>query len=78
MCELEALGKLKDSAAFSTKVVTPELLETIETYDMLYNDFQVDFYEEIIPLFINRGRQDLVDVLKNVLEKYKQKKLIAV
>lgn len=77
MCELEALGKLKDSAAFSVKELTPELLETIRTYDMLYNDFQVDFYEEIMPGLQSRGREDLVQVLQSVLNDYKQKKLIA-
>jgi hypothetical protein len=78
MCELEALGKLKDSAAFSVKELTAELWETsrTETYDMIYNDFQVDFYEEIMPALESRGRTDLIDVLKSVLEDYKQKKLI--
>ena len=75
MCELEALGKLKDSAAFSVKEVTPELLNTIQTYDMIYNDFQVDFYEEIMPLLEGKGKSDLSEVLKKVLNNYKQKKL---
>ena len=76
MCELEAIDKLKDSAAFSVKEITTELLETIQTYDMIYNDFQVDFYEEIMPALENKGRKDLVDVLKTVLNNYQQKKLI--
>jgi hypothetical protein len=75
MCELEALGKLKDSAAFAVKELTPELLETIRTYDMLYNDFQIDFYEEIMPALAARGRADLVNVLQDVLAGYKQRKL---
>jgi len=76
MCELEAIDKLKDSAAFSVKEVTPDLLETIQTYEMIYNDFQVDFYQEIVPALENKGRKDLVDVLKTVLDNYQQKKLI--
>ena len=76
MCELEALGKLKDSAAFPVKEITPQLLETIETYDMLYNPFQEDFYEEIMGALEDKGRKDLVDVLKTVLNNYRQKKLI--
>jgi len=76
MCELEALDKLKDSAAFAVKEITTELLETIQTYDMIYNDFQVDFYEEIMPALENKGRKDLVDVLKTVLNNYQEKKLI--
>jgi hypothetical protein len=76
MCELEAIDKLKDSAAFSVKDITPDLLETIQTYDMIYNDFQVDFYEEIMPALEKKGRKDLVDVLKTVLDNYHQKKLI--
>ena len=68
---------MKDSTAFSVKELTPELLETIRTYDMLYNDFQVDFYEEIMPALESKGRTDLVNVLKSVLDDYKQKKLIA-
>jgi len=75
MCELEAIDKLKDSAAFSVKEITPELLETIQTYDMIYNDFQVDFYEEIMPALENKGRKDLVDVLKKVLNNYQRQKL---
>ena len=77
MCELESIGKLAHSAAFSTKELTPELLETIRTYEMIYNDFQVDFYEEILPGLRRRGREDLVQVLHSVLNDYKQKKLIA-
>ncbi len=76
MCELEAVDKLKESAAFSVKEITTELLETIQTYDMIYNDFQVDFYEEIMPALENKGRKDLVDVLKTVLNNYQEKKLI--
>jgi hypothetical protein len=76
MCELEALNKLKESAAFSVKEITTELLETIQTYDMIYNDFQVDFYREIMPALENKGRKDLVEVLKTVLNNYQQKKLI--
>ena len=75
MCELEAIDKLKDSAAFSTKEITPELLDTIQTYDMIYNDFQVDFYQEIMPALENKGRNDLVHVLKKVLNHYRQQKL---
>jgi hypothetical protein len=76
MCELEALNKLKESAAFSVKEITTELLETIQTYDMIYNEFQVDFYQEIMPALENKGRKDLVEVLKTVLNNYQQKKLI--
>ena len=76
MCELEAIDKLKDSRAFTVKEITTELLETIQTYDMIYNDFQVDFYEEIMPALENKGRKDLVDVLKTVLNNYQEKKLI--
>jgi hypothetical protein len=76
MCELEALDKLKESAAFSVKEITTELLETIQTYDMIYNDFQVDFYQELMPALENKGRKDLVDVLKKVLNNYQKKKLI--
>jgi len=75
MCELQTIDKLKDSAAFSVKEITPELLETIQTYDMIYNDFQVDFYQEIMPALENKGRKDLVEVLKKVLNNYQQQKL---
>jgi hypothetical protein len=78
MCELEAIDKLKDSAAFTVKEITTELLESIQTYDMIYNDFQVDFYEEIMPALENKGRKDLVDVLKTVLNNYQEKKLITI
>jgi hypothetical protein len=44
---------------------------------MIYSDFQVDFYEEIMLALESRGRTDLVNVLKSVLDDYKQKKLIA-
>ena len=75
MCELEALGKLQESGSFAANEITTDLLQTIQTYEMIYNDFQLEFYEEIMPALAAKGRGDLVDVLKTVLHNYRQKSL---
>ncbi len=66
MTSLVALGKLKDCRAFPVDDVTPELLATLEAYDMIYADNQMNYYLDIVPYLKHRGRDDLVQVIEDV------------
>ncbi|MBC6491725.1 hypothetical protein ACFSQD_11620 [Flavihumibacter stibioxidans] len=73
MCELEVHDRLKHSAAFPLDEITPELLESINTYDMIYNDFQLEFYGEMIPHLEKKDRNDLAEVLSGIIRTYREK-----
>jgi len=66
MTSLVALGKLEDCGAFPSREVTPELLDTLEQYEMIDDDYQVDWYRELIPALTKRGRKDLVAAIERI------------
>ena len=72
MTSLVALGKLKGCHAFPIEEVTPDLLNTLEEYDMIYAENQLYFYVEMIPYLQNKGRGDLISVINRISEKFKK------
>jgi hypothetical protein len=70
MLVLAGLDKLKDSS-FPVDDVTPELLMTLDEYNMIpYEAWLKEYYLQIIPLLRDGGRQDLVDALNQVAESW--------
>lgn len=67
MTALVALGKLDDCGAFPSREVTPELLDTMEQYEMIDDDYQLDWYRELTPALKARGRNDLVAAIERIL-----------
>jgi hypothetical protein len=74
MTALLALGKLGDCRSFPTDDVSPELLSTVEEYDMIYTKYQANCYRELVPILAERGRDDLVRVIQQFLRSYAQKR----
>jgi hypothetical protein len=72
MTTLVALGKLEHSAAFPLDDVTPELLGFVEEQRMIHSPFQAQWYRELIPLLVSRGRGDLVVAIERMLRPYSQ------
>ncbi|MDB5024452.1 MAG: hypothetical protein JWP78_2207 [Mucilaginibacter sp.] len=72
---LEALGKLKGCRSFPKDTIDGELVQYLETYDMLYSTDQVHneerlyTYGNIAELLEKAGRYDLVKPLKDILLK---------
>ncbi|MFC1715266.1 hypothetical protein ACFL6S_16475 [Candidatus Poribacteria bacterium] len=71
MMALEALGKLKESPAFPIDEVTPELLYTLEEYNMRYSFW---YHRSLVPLLKERGRHDLVEAIEHLSELRDQNK----
>ncbi len=66
MTALVALGKFENCRAFPSRQVTPELLYTIEEYEMIDDDYQLDWYRELIPALTECGRNDLVAAIDRI------------
>jgi len=67
MTALAALGKLEDCAAFPERTMTPELLRTVEVYDMFQSPYTSHWYRELLPLLAARGRLDLVSAVEDLM-----------
>jgi len=63
MTALVALGKLETCNAFPGDV-TPELLHTMEEYEMIDDDYKYEWMCELIPPLRTRGRTDLVAAIR--------------
>ncbi len=64
MAALVALGKLDKAETFPYNDITPDLLNTLIDYDLIYRIYQVEFLESLIPALTGRGRVDLVSVIR--------------
>ncbi|MEN6303838.1 MAG: hypothetical protein ABFD96_13990 [Armatimonadia bacterium] len=64
MTALVACGKLQECQAFPLDDVSPELLRTVQEYDMIWSETNLDFYDQMIPALTDRGRDDLVEVIQ--------------
>jgi len=73
MTALLALGKLKNCRSFPEDDVSPELLNTVQEYDMIHNDWTALCFRELIPALKECGRSDLVVVIQQFLHAYDQK-----
>lgn len=77
---LEALGKLEKCSAFPTNYIDTELLEYLQTYDMLHspdilhNEEKIYMYGMTIPYLEKRGRTDLAVALKKILDNLNERK----
>ena len=67
MTTLEALGKLKVSRTFPVDEVSPELLQTLKLMTPGY----LSDYSSLVPLLKERGRDDLVLAIQNLIQSYK-------
>ena len=78
---LEALGKLKGCGSFPKDTIDPELVQYLETYDMLYctdqvhNDEKLFTYGKVAELLEKRERYDLSKPLKEILSKLSKRHL---
>jgi len=63
MLELLAVGKLRETDAFGSQEITPDMVRDIH----LYARTSLVFYGELIPHLEAQGREDLVVVLKKKL-----------
>lgn len=76
---LEALGKLQGCRSFPKDTIEAELVQYLETYDMLYstdrvhNEEKLHSYGMIAKLLANRGRHDLAKPLQEILHALEQK-----
>jgi hypothetical protein len=64
--------KLKDSS-FPVEDVSPELIKTLDKYNMIFSERELFSYQQYIPLFRDSGRYDLVDALNQVFDLYHTK-----
>jgi hypothetical protein len=76
MTALVAFGKLQDSRSFPRKDVTPELLRTVRDYEMIYNQSQVGYYQELVPALQASARHDLVKEIDELLAWWKEKQSV--
>jgi hypothetical protein len=67
MLELQAIGKLEATSAFPFGSVTADL---VSTRVRIRNDFVRSFYEDVIPLFRQQGREDLVQAIQGAIRNY--------
>lgn len=74
MITLVALGKLGECRSFPRRDVDVELLEYIETYEMMDEDYQALTYRELLPLLEARGRGDLCRKVESILSNYQRKR----
>lgn len=78
---LEALGKLKGCGSFPKDTIDSELLQYLETYDMLYctdqvhNEEKLFTYGNVAQLLEKRDRYDLSKPLKEILLKLSKRHL---
>ena len=63
MVMLEALGKLRECSSFPIDEISPELLNTLEEYNMGYRS---KYYNLLKPLLAERGRNDLVTAIEQI------------
>ena len=68
MLSLLALGKLSESKSFSNADVSPELINSIETYKMIDAEYKLKYYMMLLPALETTGRRDLASALRQVLE----------
>ena len=75
MTALLALGKLKGCQAFPRDYVDADLVLTIDQWKMLDgHDYLFQYFQSLIPLLTDQGRDDLVDALHHVLLQYQLRK----
>ena len=67
---LLALGALEKATVFSNNEVTKELLGNLE----ITTDYAAQSYRELIPLFTQQGRIDLVNAIRKLIFKYRIKR----
>jgi 7-cyano-7-deazaguanine synthase in queuosine biosynthesis len=72
MTVLATLDKLKHSS-FPVDDVSPELLKTLDEYDMINTKRKLYNYEQYIPLLKDSGRHDLVKTLNQVIDSWYKK-----
>jgi hypothetical protein len=70
MLELQAIGRLEGTSSFPIDNVTAEL---VRARARIRNDFIRSFYNELIPLFEQQGRGDLVRAIESAIRKYDQR-----
>jgi hypothetical protein len=70
MTALVCLGKLSECTAFPVDDVSDELIDTIDTYDMLHTDLQTIPYRDMVPALERCGRNDLAAAVQAVLGSY--------
>ena len=73
MVVLESLGKLRESESFPENEVSIDLLNYLETYNMLFDPEQIYLYSLAIPLLEKRGRTDLVEALEKIIGGFNKK-----
>lgn len=73
MTAMVALGKLETVPSFPADDVTPELLNTVQEYDMIHSEGMLERYESLIPALAERGRDDLVSVIRQFRLYWEQK-----
>jgi hypothetical protein len=71
MIVLAALDKLKDSS-FPIDDVSPELVKTLDKYNMIQWDAN-SYYQQFIPILPDSRRHDLVNALKKVVDSWYMK-----
>ncbi|WP_048825590.1 hypothetical protein [Hymenobacter sp. DG25B] len=67
MFQLEALNKLKDSTAFPSHTVNPQMLLSIN----IGSRYAEICYEDLYPIFRQQGRNDLADAISAFLKRRK-------
>jgi hypothetical protein len=70
MTSLVALGKLKDCPSFPFDEVNVQLVNSIEEYRMINDDYAAQWYQELVPELLKCGRNDLAGAIENVLDSY--------
>lgn len=72
MIVFAALDKLKDSS-FPIDDVSPELVKTLDEYNMINNKRSLYLYQQLIPFLKDSGRDDLVNALNQVIDSWHMK-----
>jgi hypothetical protein len=73
MTMLVALRKLKDCRSFPCNDVSPELLKTLDEYDMIRWEGNIQRYKTLIPHLKRLKRDDLVKTLLQVIRSWYKK-----
>jgi hypothetical protein len=73
MATLVALGKLRHCRSFPVNDVTPELLMTVQQYDMIQWEDEAIWYRQLVPALQKAGRDDLASVVVQLLCAYQEK-----
>ena len=74
MVILESLGKLRECESFPENRVTVDLVNYLETYNMLFDPEQIYIYSLAMPLLEKRGRADLVEALEKTIGAFNKKR----